>query len=201
MTTTVTTDAVRHDVINPATEQVVTTIDLVGVEETDAAVARAVEVGPAWRAVSPADRAQLLRRFADAVEAATDDLAALEVANSGHTIGNARWEVGNVVNVLRYYSAAPERLFGRQIPVAGGLDVTFKEPLGVVSVIVPWNFPMPIAGWGLAPALAAGNTVVLKPAELTPLTAIRLGELALDAGIPEGVFTVHVRQPAVHERE
>ena len=190
MTTTVTTDAVRHDVINPATEQVVTTIDLVGVEETDAAVARAVEVGPAWRAVSPADRAQLLRRFADAVEAATDDLAALEVANSGHTIGNARWEVGNVVNVLRYYSAAPERLFGRQIPVAGGLDVTFKEPLGVVSVIVPWNFPMPIAGWGLAPALAAGNSVVLKPAELTPLTAIRLGELALDAGIPEGVFTV-----------
>ena len=190
MTTTVTTDAVRHDVINPATEQVVTRIDLVGVEETDAAVARAVEVGPAWRAVSPADRAQLLRRFADAVEAATDDLAALEVANSGHTIGNARWEVGNVVNVLRYYSAAPERLFGRQIPVAGGLDVTFKEPLGVVSVIVPWNFPMPIAGWGLAPALAAGNTVVLKPAELTPLTAIRLGELALDAGIPEGVFTV-----------
>ena len=190
MTTTVTTDAVRHDVINPATEQVVTRIDLVGVEETDAAVARAVEVGPAWRAVSPADRAQLLRRFADAVEAATDDLAALEVANSGHTIGNARWEVGNVVNVLRYYSAAPERLFGRQIPVAGGLDVTFKEPLGVVSVIVPWNFPMPIAGWGLAPALAAGNTVVLKPAELTPLTAIRLGDLALEAGIPEGVFTV-----------
>ncbi|GAA4395632.1 aldehyde dehydrogenase family protein [Ornithinibacter aureus] len=189
-TTTTHADAVRHDVINPATEQVVTTIDLVGVEETDAAVARAVEVGPAWRAVSPADRAMLLRRFADAVEAATDDLAALEVTNSGHTIGNARWEVGNVVNVLRYYSAAPERLFGRQIPVAGGLDVTFKEPLGVVSVIVPWNFPMPISGWGLAPALAAGNTVVLKPAELTPLTAIRLGELALDAGIPDGVFTV-----------
>jgi acyl-CoA reductase-like NAD-dependent aldehyde dehydrogenase len=189
-TTTTTGAATRHDVINPATEQVVTTIDLVGVEETDAAVARAVEVGPAWRAVAPGDRAMLLRRFADAVEDATDELAALEVANSGHTIGNARWEVGNVVNVLRYYSAAPERLFGRQIPVAGGLDVTFKEPLGVVSVIVPWNFPMPIAGWGLAPALAAGNTVVLKPAELTPLTAIRLGELALQAGIPDGVFTV-----------
>ena len=179
-----------HDVVNPATEQVVTTIDLVGIEETDAAIARAVEVGPAWRAVSPADRGMLLRRFADAVEAAAEELARLEVANSGHTIGNARWEVGNVVNVLRYYSAAPERLFGRQIPVAGGLDVTFKEPLGVVSVIVPWNFPMPIAGWGLAPALAAGNTVVLKPAELTPLTAMRLGELALDAGIPPGVLTV-----------
>jgi acyl-CoA reductase-like NAD-dependent aldehyde dehydrogenase len=190
MTTTAAPSAARHDVVNPATEEVVTTIDLVGVEETDAAVARAVEVGPAWRAVGPADRGMLLRRYADAVEGATDELADLEVRNSGHTIGNARWEVGNVVGVLRYYSAAPERLFGRQIPVAGGLDVTFKEPLGVVSVIVPWNFPMPIAGWGLAPALAAGNTVVLKPAELTPLTAMRLGELALEAGIPEGVLTV-----------
>ncbi len=179
-----------HDVVNPATEEVVATLDLVGVEETDAAVARAVEVGPAWRAVSPADRGMLLRRFADLVEEHTEELARLEVANAGHTIGNARWEAGNVVGVLRYYAAAPERLFGRQIPVAGGLDVTFKEPLGVVSVIVPWNFPMPIAGWGFAPALAAGNTVVLKPAELTPLTALRLGELALDAGIPEGVFQV-----------
>ena len=184
------TSTYAHDVVNPATEQVVTTLDLVGLEETDAAIARAVEVGPAWRAVSPADRGMLLRRFADVVEAHTDELAALEVANSGHTVGNARWEVGNVVGVLRYYSAAPERLFGRQIPVAGGLDVTFKEPLGVVSVIVPWNFPMPIAGWGLAPALAAGNTVVLKPAELTPLTAMLIGQLALDAGIPEGVLTV-----------
>ena len=110
--------------------------------------------------------------------------------NSGHTIGNARWEAGNVRDVLTYYAAAPERLFGRQIPVAGGVDVTFHEPLGVVGVIVPWNFPMPIAGWGFAPALAAGNTVVLKPAELTPLTAIRLGELALEAGLPEDVFTV-----------
>ena len=180
------TSTYAHDVVNPATEQVVTTLDLVGLEETDAAIARAVEVGPAWRAVSPADRGMLLRRFADVVEAHTDELAALEVANSGHTVGNARWEVGNVVGVLRYYSAAPERLFGRQIPVAGGLDVTFKEPLGVVSVIVPWNFPMPIAGWGLAPALAAGNTVVLKPAELTPLTAMLIGQLALDAGSPRG---------------
>ena len=114
----------------------------------------------------------------------------LEVGNSGHTLGNARWEAGNVRDVLNYYSAAPERLFGRQIPVPGGVDLTFHEPLGVVGVIVPWNFPMPIAGWGFAPALAAGNTVVLKPAELTPLTAIRLGELALEAGLPEGVFTV-----------
>jgi acyl-CoA reductase-like NAD-dependent aldehyde dehydrogenase len=140
--------------------------------------------------VAPADRARLLRAFAAAVDADRDQLAALEVANAGHTIGNARWEAGNVRDVLEYYSAAPERNFGRQIPVAGGIDITFKEPLGVVGVIVPWNFPMPIAGWALAPALAAGNTVVLKPAELTPLTAMRLGELALQAGIPEGVFQV-----------
>ena len=179
-----------HDVINPATEETVRSIELVGVEETDEAVARAVEVGPAWRGLAPADRGRLLRRFSEVVDDHLEELARLEVENAGHTIGNARWEAGNVRDVLAYYSAAPERLFGRQIPVAGGLDVTFKEPLGVVSVIVPWNFPMPIAGWGFAPALAAGNTVVLKPAELTPLTAMRLGELALEAGIPEGVFSV-----------
>ncbi len=179
-----------HRIINPATEATVRTIDLVGVEETDEAVARAVEVGPQWRAMAPADRGRLLRRFSDVVGDHLEELALLEVENAGHTIGNARWEAGNVRDVLAYYSAAPERLFGQQIPVAGGLDVTFKEPLGVVSVIVPWNFPMPIAGWGFAPALAAGNTVVLKPAELTPLTAMRLAELALEAGVPEGVFTV-----------
>ena len=119
-----------------------------------------------------------------------EELAELEVRNAGHTWGNARWEAGNVRDCLNYYSAAPERLFGRQIPVAGGIDLTFHEPLGVVGIIVPWNFPMPILGWGMAPALAAGNTVVLKPAELTPLTAIRIGELALEAGLPEGVLTV-----------
>ena len=182
--------AVEHDVINPATAQLVTTIQLVGLGETDAAIDRAARAFESWRAVAPADRGRLLRRFAEAVEGASEELAQLEVANSGHTIGNARWEAGNVRDVLTYYSAAPERMFGRQIPVAGGIDITFREPLGVVGVIVPWNFPMPIAGWGFAPALAAGNTVVLKPAELTPLTAIRLGELALEAGIPEGVFTV-----------
>ena len=179
-----------HDVINPATEETVRTIDLVGVEETDDAVARAVEAGPQWRAMAPADRGRLLRRFSDVVDDHLEELALLEVENAGHTIGNARWEAGNVRDVLAYYSAAPERLLGQQIPVAGGINVTFKEPLGVVSVIVPWNFPMPIAGWGFAPALAAGNTVVLKPAELTPLTAMRLAELALEAGVPEGVFTV-----------
>lgn len=179
-----------HDVINPATEKVVRTISLATEAETDDAIARAATAFETWRDVTPADRGRLLRRFADAVEADLENLAALEVENAGHTIGNTRWEAGNVRDVLTYYSAGPERLFGTQIPVAGGIDVTFKEPLGVVGVIVPWNFPMPIAGWGFAPALAAGNTVVLKPAELTPLTAIRLGELALEAGLPPGVFEV-----------
>ncbi|NUT91289.1 MAG: aldehyde dehydrogenase [Saccharothrix sp.] len=178
------------EVINPATAEVVRSVELASVEETDAAIARAQAAFPAWKAVAPGDRARLLRRFADKVDGAIEELAALEVLNAGHTIGNARWEAGNVRDVLHYYAAAPERLFGRQIPVAGGWDVTFQEPLGVVGVIVPWNFPMPIAGWGFAPALAAGNTVVLKPAELTPLTALRLAELALEAGIPEGVFQV-----------
>jgi acyl-CoA reductase-like NAD-dependent aldehyde dehydrogenase len=178
------------DVINPATGAVVASVAQTSAEETDAAIARAATATLSWRAVAPADRARLLRRFAEAVDGDLEHLARLEVENSGHTIGNARWEAGNVRDVLQYYSAAPERLFGRQIPVPGGVNVTFAEPLGVVGVIVPWNFPMPIAGWGFAPALAAGNTVVLKPAELTPLTAIRLGELAREAGIPDDVFQV-----------
>jgi acyl-CoA reductase-like NAD-dependent aldehyde dehydrogenase len=178
------------DVINPATEEVVRSVPLTSLEETDAAIARASAALPAWRAVAPGDRARLLRRFAEAVDGALEELAALEVLNSGHTIGNARWEAGNVRDVLHYYSAAPERLFGKQIPVPGGLNVTFHEPVGVVGVIVPWNFPMPIAAWGFAPALAAGNTVVLKPAELTPLTALKLASLALEAGIPPDVFQV-----------
>jgi acyl-CoA reductase-like NAD-dependent aldehyde dehydrogenase len=179
-----------HQVIDPSTEEVVTELELAGLPETDTAIAAAAKAFEDWRQVAPADRGRLLRRFSDLVDSNLEQLAALEVSNAGHTIGNARWEAGNVRDVLAYYSAAPERLFGRQIPVSGGLDVTFKEPLGVVGIIVPWNFPMPIAGWGFAPALAAGNTVVLKPAELTPLTAIRLGELGLEAGLPPGVFTV-----------
>ncbi|CAM04591.1 aldehyde dehydrogenase family protein [Saccharopolyspora erythraea NRRL 2338] len=166
-------------------------------DDTDQAIARAVRAQRSWNALAPADRARLLRRFAEAVDADREHLAWLEVQNSGHTIGNARGEAGNVRDVLHYYSAAPERLFGRQIPVAGGVNATFQEPLGVVGVIVPWNFPMPIAAWGFAPALAAGNAVVLKPAELTPLTAIRIGELALEAGLPEGLLQVLPGQGAV----
>ncbi len=179
-----------HLIVNPATEERVREVALASVEDTDEAITQSSSAFETWRRVAPADRGQLLRRFSAAVDAAIEELAALEVTNSGHTISNARWEAGNVRDVIGYYAAAPERMFGRQIPVAGGVDITFKEPLGVVGVIVPWNFPMPIAAWGFAPALAAGNCVVLKPAELTPLTAIRLGELALEAGIPEGVLTV-----------
>ncbi|GAA2671222.1 aldehyde dehydrogenase family protein [Actinoplanes palleronii] len=178
------------EVINPATGAAFTTVPSLDLAGTDAAIERAQQAFASWRAVAPGDRARLLRRFAQVVEDHLEELAQLEVRNAGHTIGNARWEAGNVRDVLNYYAGAPERLSGRQIPVAGGIDVTFHEPLGVVGIIVPWNFPMPIAGWGFVPALAAGNTVVLKPAELTPLTAIRLGELALEAGLPEHVFQV-----------
>ena len=178
------------EVTNPATGKIIRTVDGLSAEETDAAIRRAAAAFETWRAVAPGDRARLLRRFAAAVDAHRDELADLEVANAGHVIGNARWEAGNVRDVIEYYAAAPERQVGQQIPVAGGLDVTFYEPLGVVGVIVPWNFPMAIAGWGFAPALAAGNTVVLKPAEITPLSALRIGELALEAGLPDGVLQI-----------
>ncbi len=179
-----------YDVINPATETLVRNVAHLDLAATDAVIEKAAKAFQSWRATAPGDRGKLLRRFAEVIAEHKEELATLEITNSGHTRGNALWEVDNVVNTLTYYSAAPERLFGKQIPVAGGIDITFKEPLGVVAVIVPWNFPMPIAGWGFAPALAAGNTVVLKPAEYTPLTAMRIGELALVAGIPDGVFNV-----------
>ncbi|MEO7006149.1 MAG: aldehyde dehydrogenase family protein [Terrimesophilobacter sp.] len=179
-----------YSVINPSTATVVTDVHLADVHETDAAIERAHRAFSTWRAVAPGDRARILRAFAATIDSHIEELAQLEVIGAGHTIGNARWEAGNVRDVLNYYSAAPERHFGKQIPVAGGIDVTFHEPLGVVGLIVPWNFPMPIAGWGFGPALAAGNTVVLKPAELTPLTAMRIAELALEAGLPEDVLTV-----------
>ena len=176
--------------VNPATEAQIREIEHTTVEGVDDAVARAVAAQKLWAALAPAARAGALRDFASAVGGAVEELAALEVANSGHPVTQARWEAGHVRDVLTYYSAAPERMLGQQIPVAGGLDVTFLEPLGVVGVIVPWNFPMTIASWGFAPALAAGNAVVLKPADWTPLTAIRLGELALEAGLPDGLFQV-----------
>ncbi|MGW6529946.1 aldehyde dehydrogenase family protein [Streptomyces venezuelae] len=177
-------------VLNPATEEVVASVPAATASDVDAAVARATRAQEKWAATAPADRARLLRRFATTVDAHIEELARLEVREAGHLIGNARWEAGNVRDLLDYAAGGAERLNGRQIPVAGGLNVTVLEPLGVVGVIAPWNFPMPIAAWGTAPALAAGNAVILKPAETTPLTALRLAELALEAGLPEDLFQV-----------
>jgi len=178
------------EVIEPATAEVMESIPRAGAEEVDAAVAAAKAAFPAWRAVDPADRAAIMRSLADELERRSEDLSRLEARNAGKPIGDARGEIGMVVETYRYYSAAPERLLGQTIPVAGGVDMTFREPLGVVGLIVPWNFPLVIASWKCAPALAAGNTIVLKPAELTPLTALELEKIALDAGLPEGVLNV-----------
>ncbi|MBD0740795.1 aldehyde dehydrogenase [Streptomyces sp. CBMA152] len=180
----------EHQVLNPATEEVIATVPAASAEDVDAAVVRAARAQQQWAALAPADRARLLRRFAVAVDEHLEELAQLEVAEAGHTVGNARWEAGNVRDLLDYAAGGVERLTGRQIPVPGGLDITILEPLGVVGVIAPWNFPMPIAAWGMAPALAAGNAVILKPAETTPLTALRLAGLAVAAGLPEDLFQV-----------
>jgi betaine-aldehyde dehydrogenase len=177
-------------VVEPATAKVMAEVPQAGIEETDAAVARAKKAFPSWRAVTPGDRSALLHRLANAVEGKLEDLARLEARNAGKPISDARGEMSMVVETFRYYAGAPERNTGRTIPVSGGVDMTFREPLGVVGLITPWNFPLTIAGWKLGPALAAGNTVVLKPAELTPLTALEFERIALDAGIPEGVVNV-----------
>jgi acyl-CoA reductase-like NAD-dependent aldehyde dehydrogenase len=179
-------------VLEPATEQVLAELPRAGVDDADAAVARAKAAFPAWRAVAPADRSRLLHRLADALSERQEELAVLEARNAGKPIGDARGEMGMVADTFRYYAAAPERALGDTIPVSGGVAMTFREPLGVVGLITPWNFPLTIASWKLAPALAAGNTVVLKPAELTPLTAIEFERIALEAGLPEGVVNVLV---------
>ncbi|HEV7562893.1 MAG TPA: aldehyde dehydrogenase family protein [Solirubrobacterales bacterium] len=178
------------EVIEPATERVMAEVPRGGVEEVDGAVAAAKAAFPAWRAVAPGDRAALIHRLADGLEERQEELALLEARNAGKPIGDARGEIGMVVETFRYYAGAPERLLGQTIPVAGGVDMTFREPLGVVGLIVPWNFPLTIAAWKAAPALAAGNCIVLKPAELTPLTALELEKIALAAGLPEGVLNV-----------
>jgi betaine-aldehyde dehydrogenase len=177
-------------VIEPATEEVLAEVPRGGVDQADEAIARAKAAFPAWRAVTPPDRARLLRGVAAAIDGAREELATLEARNVGKPISDARDEIDGVVQVFNYYAGAPERLLGDTIPVPGGIDMTFREPLGVVGLITPWNFPLPIASWKVAPALAAGNTIVLKPAELTPLTALQLEKIALEAGIPEGVLNV-----------
>ena len=180
------------EILNPATEEVVERIEPATAEDADAAVARAKKAFPAWRDVEPADRSRLLRRLADALEAEKENLAQLESRDTGKPINDARGEMGMVADTFHYYAGMPERLLGDTIPVSGGVDITFREPLGVVGLIVPWNFPLTIASWKMAPALAAGNTIVLKPAELTPLTALEFERIAREAGIPEGVVNVLV---------
>jgi len=178
------------DVRNPATEAVIQRVPAATAEDADAAVDRAAAAFGRWRSVAPSDRGRLLRRLAGRLDTERERLAQLEMRNAGKPIADARGEIGMVVETFAYFAGAPERLLGDTIPVAGGIDVTFREPLGVVGLIVPWNFPLTIASWKLAPALAAGNTVVLKPAELTPLTAVEFGRLAEEAGIPPGVVNV-----------
>src|SRR5438270_6785415 len=178
------------EVLNPASEQPIARLDRAGIDETNSAVAKGKAAFPAWRATKPADRARLMRRIAVKIEEHAEELARLETANVGKPIGDSRWEMGMVADVFHFYSGAVEKHYGETIPVAGGVDMTFREPLGVVGLIVPWNFPIAISSWKLGPALACGNTVVLKPAELTPLTALRLAELALEADLPEGVLNV-----------
>jgi acyl-CoA reductase-like NAD-dependent aldehyde dehydrogenase len=178
------------EVIEPATEQAIAQVPRAGIEEVDDAVERAKRAFPAWSDVEPGARSAMLRGLAAALDERAGELAILEARNAGKPISDARAEIEMVVETYRYYSGAPERLLGKTIPVAGGVDMTFREPLGVVGLIVPWNFPLVIASWKVAPALAAGNTVVLKPAELTPLTALELERIAVDAGIPEGVLNV-----------
>ncbi|QZA06285.1 aldehyde dehydrogenase family protein [Mycolicibacter heraklionensis] len=179
-----------HELINPATGVVFATVDHVEAAAVDDAVRRAQAAQKRWAKRAPAERAAALRDFAAVVGAHIDELAALEVTNSGHPVSAAEWEAGHVRDVLQFYAASPERLSGKQIPVAGGLDVTFHEPLGVVGIITPWNFPMPIAAWGFAPALAAGNAVLIKPAEWTPLTTLRLAELAVESGLDGDLLQV-----------
>ena len=177
-------------VLNPATEETIAEVPAASAEETDEAVARAKAAFPGWRAVAPSDRARLLRRLALLVEDHHEELSRIESRNAGKPISGARGEVGMVAQVFHFYAGAIDKHYGATIPVAGGVDMTFREPLGVVGLIVPWNFPLNISSWKLGPALACGNTVVLKPAELTPLSVLRLAELALEAGIPEGVLNV-----------
>jgi acyl-CoA reductase-like NAD-dependent aldehyde dehydrogenase len=187
----------RLSVLNPATEQPIVELDEAGVEEADEAVARAKAAFPDWRDVAPAARAALLRKVATLVEENAEELARIESENVGKPISGARAEVGMVANVFHFYSGAVEKHYGDTIPVAGGVDMTFREPLGVVGLIVPWNFPLNIASWKLGPALACGNSVVLKPAELTPLSALRLKELMNEAGIPDGVVNILVGKGSV----
>ncbi len=185
-------DGATFEIVDPAHGRVIGTAALGGPADVDAAVAaaRAAFEGP-WRSMSATARGRLLARYAQVVRDHVEELAWLETRNVGKPISGSRGEAKGVANTFEFYAGAPNKLHGQTIPVSRpGLDFTLREPIGVVGLIVPWNFPMVMAAWKLGPALAAGNTTILKPASWSPLTAVRLGELALEAGLPDGVVNV-----------
>ena len=179
------------EVVNPASAATIARVAEGGVEDVNRAVAAARAAYDGWSALSPVTRGRRMHRFATLVEEHAEDLALLECRNVGMPISDARGQLGMIVDVIRYYAGAVDKFFGNTIPVErDGIALTFREPIGVVGLITPWNFPLNIANWKIAPALAAGNTVVLKPASLTPLSVLRYAELAIEAGIPEGALNV-----------
>jgi aldehyde dehydrogenase (NAD+) len=181
------------DVINPATEEVIATVASGGKDDVDAAVAaaRAALSGP-WGKISARDRGRLVSKLADKLMEKADEVAKLETLHNGKPIFESRHiEVPSAAKCFEYYAGWSDKIMGETIPVDGNyLTYTLREPLGVVAAIVPWNFPLLLAAWKVAPALAAGNTVILKPASQTPLTAIALGEIAVEIGLPPGVLNV-----------
>ena len=179
------------EVTNPATGGRLATVAAAGGEDVARAVAAAARAQEAWGALSPVTRGRAMHRFATVVEEHAEELAQIECRNVGMPISDARGQLAMIVDVIRYYAGAVDKFFGHTIPVErDGVALTFREPIGVVGLITPWNFPLNIANWKAAPAIAAGNAVVLKPASLTPLSALRYAELAVEAGIPAGVLNV-----------
>ena len=179
------------DTVNPATGAVFRTVAEAGAEDADRAVHAAARALDDWAARTPIQRAKVLYRWADLIEEHADELALTETRDMGMAIGDARWCAGNAAAVMRYYAGAVDKFFGSTIPVdRDGIVLTFREPIGVTALITPWNFPLNIGNWKTAPALAAGNTVVLKPASLSPLSVLRYAELGLEAGLPAGALNV-----------
>src|SRR5438477_3704899 len=187
-------DGQSFDIVNPANGETIATAPLGGKEDVDRAVAaaqKAFEEPKGWSSFSAGKRGRTLAKFAELIKKNSEELASLESRNVGKPITGARGEVIGASLVFDYIAGATSKLCGETIPFSKpGLDFTLREPIGVVGLIVPWNFPLLMASWKVAPALAAGNTAILKPASYSPLTAIRLGELALEAGIPAGVLNV-----------
>jgi acyl-CoA reductase-like NAD-dependent aldehyde dehydrogenase len=179
------------EVINPATAEPLASVAEAGSEDVNRAVAAAVAAYQGWGALSPVTRGRTMHRFANLVEQNAEQLALLECRNVGMPISDARGQLSMIIDVIRYYAGAVDKFFGHTVPVEReGVAMTFREPIGVVGLITPWNFPLNIANWKIAPALAAGNTVVLKPASLTPLSVLRYAELAVEAGLPAGALNV-----------